>query len=226
MIVIPARNEAPRIASVLAEIRAVLPDAPVVVVENGSTDDTAGIAHREGAILLRSAPGYARALREGFCYALARRAPWVVQMDADGQHPAAAIPRMIAALSAADVVIGSRFPGPVGYPMPLHRQAAVRTLGAWASLWAGQPLRDVTSGLRAWRPEALARMAPDFPTDIADANLLVRAVRRGLRLTEIPVPMRARRSGTSMHGGLDGARFALRMAVLTVREGRAAQEGR
>ncbi len=219
MIIIPARNEAPRVGAVIREIRGVLPDVPVVVVENGSTDDTAGAARREGAILLRSGTGYARALRAGFCYALAQRAGWVVQMDADGQHPASAIGGLVAALSAADVVIGSRFLGSIGYAMPLHRQAAVRLLGGWASLWAGQPIRDVTSGMRAWRPAALARMTGDFPEEIADANLLVRAVRRGLKVAELPVPMRARRSGDSMHGGLDGARFALRMALLTAQEG-------
>jgi glycosyltransferase involved in cell wall biosynthesis len=244
MIVVPARNEGPRVGRVVADVRALLPGVPVVVVENGSTDDTAARAHAAGAIVLRSGPGYARALRVGFEYALASGAAWVVQMDADEQHPAAAVPGLLRALDTADLVVGSRFvgersagarfvgsldgahaagaPGPAaqtGYRVPMHRRTAIGALAAWASVCAGQRLFDVTSGLRAWRADALAPLVADYPEEVADANLLVRAVRRGLRVREIAVPMRARAGGRSMHAGPSSAWFALRMAVLTAREG-------
>jgi hypothetical protein len=157
-------------------------------------------------------------LRLGFDLALARGASRVVQMDADGQHPAEAVPGLLEALERADVVVGSRFVAPVGYVMPPLRRAAVRALGAWATVCAGAPLRDVTSGLRAWRAPALAAMLPDFPTDVADANLLVRAVRRGYRVAEVPVAMRARSGGRSQHGGPASVMFAARMVALTARE--------
>lgn len=219
MIVLPARNEGPRVGAVVRAIRAVLPDVPVVVVENGSRDDTAEAASAAGAFVLRSPPGYARALRVGFDHALGRRAAWVVQMDADGQHPPEALPWLLDALADADLVVGSRFVGHAGYRVPLHRRAAIGALGAWASALAGQRLTDVTSGLRAWRGPALARMVADWPDDIADANLLVRAVRRGLRVAEVAVPMRERAGGTSMHATPRSALFAARMAVLVAREG-------
>lgn len=218
MIVVPARNEGPRVGRVVGEIRAVLPGVPILVVENGSTDDTATNAARAGAEVLRSAPGYSRALGAGFAAAVARGPRWVIQMDADEQHPAAALPGLLQALEAADVVVGSRFLRSAGYPVPLHRRTANHALAAWASVCAGQRLRDVTSGLRAWRPDALSRLLGDWPEDIADANLLVRAVRRGLRVREIPVSMRARTGGRSMHAGWCGAVFAAEMAVLTARE--------
>jgi glycosyltransferase involved in cell wall biosynthesis len=218
VIIVPARNEAPRVGAVIAEVRRVLPDVAVVVVENDSVDGTASAARVAGADVLHSGPGYARALRTGFIHALRMRAPWIVQMDGDGQHPATAIPALLAALEHADIVVGSRFLGVAGYRVPVVRRTAIQALGAWASLWSGQRLRDVTSGFRAWRPDAIAAMVADYPEDVADANLLVRAVRRGLVVEEVPVAMRARSGGHSMHEGPESVRFAARMALLTVQE--------
>lgn len=220
MIVLPARNEGPRVGAVVSAVRRALPGVAVVVVVNGTTDDTPARARAAGATVLYSGAGYARALRAGFAHALESGAPWVVQMDADGQHPASAVPGLVAALRDADLVVGSRFLGPPGYRVPLHRRAAIGVLAAWASAFAGQRLVDVTSGLRAWRGEALAELVADYPDEVADANVLVRAVRRGLRVREIPVAMRARVGGASMHDDTPrSALFALRMAALTAQEG-------
>lgn len=215
MIVIPARNEGPRIGAVVRAAAARLPGVPVVVVVNGTTDDTATEAERAGARVLRSRPGYARALRTGFIHALRCGAPWVVQMDGDGQHPAEGLPTLRAGLEHADLVIGSRFVDAPGYALPLERSLAIQALGRWASVCAGQRLRDVTSGFRAWRPDALATMVADYPEAVADANVLVRAIRRGLVVREVAVPMRERCGGVSMHTTRSGAGFAMRMALLT-----------
>ena len=142
----------------------------------------------------------------------------MVQMDADGQHPPSAIPALVKGLANADIVIASRFLGDPGYPVPPLRRATVRLLGHWASLCAGQPLTDVTSGFRAWSPTALTTLVPDYPLPIADANLLVRALQRGLRVEERAVPMRARTSGQSQHEGVRALWFAVRMGMETGRE--------
>jgi glycosyltransferase involved in cell wall biosynthesis len=219
MFVLPARNEAPRVGRVIEEVRRVFPGVPVVVVENGSGDDTAAVARRAGAAVLHSQPGYARALHVGFRHALDAGADWVVQMDADEQHPADAVPALLAALLDADVVVGSRFLAAPGYRVTRSRRTANAVLAAVASVCAGQHLSDVTSGLRAWRPEALRRLVSDWPEDVADGNLLVRAVRRGLRVCELSVPMRERSGGRSQHAGAAGVVFAARTLVLTAREG-------
>lgn len=215
MIVIPARNEAPRIGAVVSGLIGLYPGVPVVVVENGSADGTAAEAARAGARVLHSARGYARALRTGFIHALRAGAPWIVQMDGDGQHPPASMSRLRAALDSADLVVGSRFVTEPGYLVPTERRVAINALGRWASVCAGQPLRDVTSGYRAWRPDALAMMVADYPEEVADANVLVRAVRRGLIVREVAVPMNQRTGGVSMHTPTSGFGFAVRMAVLT-----------
>lgn len=225
MFLMPARDEAPRVGAVVRGLRRVRPDVPVVVVENGSTDATAQAAARAGATVLHAAPGYARALKAGFRHALAQGAPWVLTVDADGQHPPDAVPALLAALEQADLVVGSRFLGEPGYRVPLHRAAAIHALGAWASFCAGQRLSDVTSGMRALRPAVVAAFAEDYPEDVADANVLVRAVRRGFRVVEVGVPMRPRPGGRSMHDHPGSIGFALRMALYTAREGAARTEG-
>lgn len=218
MVVLPARDEGPRVGAVVRGIRERMPGVAVVVVENGSRDDTADRARMAGAEVIHSAPGYARALRAGFIHGLRARARWIVQMDADGQHRADSLPALLDALRDADLVIGSRFLGARGYRVPVARRAAIHGLGAFASVCAGQRLSDVTSGLRAWRPDAVAAMVADYPEEVADANVLVRAVRRGLRVREVPVVMDDRHGGRSMHRGPGSAWFALRMAALTARE--------
>ena len=225
MFVLPARNEGPRVGRVIEDVRRLFPGVTVLVVENGSEDDTASVARASGADVIHSGRGYARALRVGFRHALAAGAPWVVQMDADEQHPADAVPGLLDALADADVVVGSRFLSVPGYRVPPARRTANSVLSAVASVCARRRLSDVTSGLRAWRPDALERLLADWPDDVADGNLLVRAVRRGLRVREISVPMRARSGGRSQHAGGAGVVFALRTLVLTAREGLAPAEG-
>lgn len=223
MIILPVRNEAPRVGAVLHEIRAVLPHVRVIVVVNGSTDDSADVACAAGAEVLHSAPGIPHALATGLTEARRAGAPWVVQLDGDGQHPATAIPALLARLErGADLVVGSRFlADDPGYRVPAPRRLANATLSATASKLAGQRLTDVTSGLRAWGPRAIATLLPDLPTDLVDGNLLVRAIRRGLVVREIPTPMRARPGGASMHVGWRGPLHAARMAVRMLDESKA-----
>lgn len=218
MVILPARDEGPRVGRVVAELRRVVPGVEIVVVENGSGDDTAERASAAGATVLRSEIGYARALRVGFAHAHAKNAPWVVTVDADGQHPAAAVPELLRALNDADLVVGSRFLGAPGYEVTPIRRAANRGLAAWASWLAGHPLTDVTSGLRAMRPAVYESFAADYPPDVADANVLVRAVRAGWRVREVPVPMHAREGGRSQHDSPRAVWFAVRMAQLCLRE--------
>lgn len=226
MILIPARNEGPRIAQVILACRAVVSDVEILVVANGCTDDTADQALKAGATVIASRPGYGEALQAGYRYALTRFAEektpkWLVQLDADGQHPPAAIPRLLEALERADLVVGSRLvPGGSANGWSLQRRAVVTALGWWTSMVLGHRLHDVSSGFQALRPPVLAALAPGFPTEMADANVLARAHQLGFIIEEVGVRMNPRLGGESMHGGWKSVIYAGRMALTTAEEAR------
>jgi glycosyltransferase involved in cell wall biosynthesis len=200
-ILIPAYNEAPRIAAVIRDSQRALPGAAVLVVDGGSTDDTVRIATGLGAAVIQQpGSGYADALRAGYRHLSGVDA--IIQLDADGQHPPEVLPRMLQALQGANWVIGSR--SGTGSPGPLSRRLgnAALSLAVWAA--SGQRIGDVTSGLWALDAQAMRAFASGFPEDVADANVRVMAARAGLRIAELPVMMDERDSGRSMHDGLSG----------------------
>lgn len=210
---IPARNEGPRVGGV---VRAALPHVEsVVVVVNGSRDDTADRAREAGAQVIESEPGYTAALKAGFRHL---RGGAIVQLDADGQHPPAAIPTLRAALADADVVIASRFLGEPGYRVGWRRRVAIQGLAWLTSALVGQRLHDVTSGFQALSPRAVEVFAEHYPDECADALVILLAHRMDLRVTELPVAMRDRQGGDSMHD--TGAfRYFGRLTARTVQEG-------
>ncbi len=217
MILIPARNEGPRIGEVLDGIAAALPGVEVVVVANGCTDDTVQQAEDHGATVVSSEEGYAEALLAGYAYALEcwgdepPEGAWAAQLDADGQHPPDAIPDLVRGLTGAHMVVGSRW-GP-GSPdwMGRGRRWGIAVLSRWARLRGGPPLRDVTSGMQAFRPEVVRWLARELKNGRVDANLLVALHREGFVLHEVPVAMGPRLGGASQHGGLHAVAYSLRL---------------
>lgn len=211
VVLIPARNEAPRVGALVRAVGQAVPAAAIWVVDGHSTDETAAEASRAGArVLLQEGQGYAAGLATGYRAALAHGFRRLVQLDADGQHPPDALPLLLGALDDADVAVGSRAGtrSPGGWGRRLGNHAlALAVSGAATACRVGEPApRDVTSGLQAYRPDALARMAPHFPCRVADANLRVLWLRLGFRVREVPVFMSDRQAGTSMHDGLAGVR--------------------
>jgi len=219
LILIPAFNEAARIGRVLAGVRAVAPDATLLVVDDGSSDDTAAVARAAGARVVRlpfnlgagvaAHTGYKLAVREGY--------DCVVQLDADGQHEPADIPGLLAVIERdeADIAIGSRFlDGASTYrPSPLRRigMAMFRWL-AW--LLTGVRFSDVTSGFRALSGDVVRFVATEwYPTDYADADVLITLRRAGFRLREVPVRMYERAGGLSMHAGLRPVYYVFKMLL-------------
>lgn len=218
VVLVPARNEGPRLPALLASIQEAMPHAAVWVVDGGSTDDTAAVANAKGALVLpQRGHGYADALCQGYAEARAQRVERLFQLDADGQHPAAALPLLGAALEDFDVVYGSR-QGTVS-PSTWDRRLGNRVLRettaalAW-SLGLPSPPHDVTTGMKALGPRALAatRLAP---RDLADANVRLLELRCGLRIGELPVEVADRSGGQSMHaGGLGLANFPRSLGAL------------
>ena len=223
MIVIPARNEAPRIGPVIDGARRACPDAPIVVVVNGCTDNTASIAKQMGATVLESAPGYGHALLTAYRHAASMAdLTWLVQLDADGQHPAEAIPSLLTALKDADVVIGSRFAdGGTAEGWPRRRRWTIRAMGLATRWMSGLDVMDVTSGFQAFRPEVVGVLAQQFDPQLTDANVLVRLSRCGFMVRECGVKMAPRKGGESMHGGLQSAIYAGKTLMAVSQEIRA-----
>ena len=209
--------------AVVRGVRRALPHAPIVVIDDASRDDTAACAQDAGAQVIRLARhhGYSRALIAGYRAALALGPTTIAQLDADGQHDPVDLPRLVAAGANLDLVIGSRFLSAGSYRVPPARRAAIHACRWMGALAGGPDLTDPTSGYRVIRAEIAAEIAAGgFPRGLTETSLLVELARRGVRVGEVPVRMRASR-GRSMHDGLAGGvrfiRISLAMAELATR---------
>lgn len=195
LVVIPAYNEEANVAQVIEATRALLPQADVLVVNDGSHDRTAQVAGRAGAkvVSLPYNMGYGAALQTGYKYARENGYRVLAQIDADGQHDPVYIRDMLALIERgeADVVIGSRFLVDSGYRAPLTRRIGMLLFGTIASWAMGQRVTDPTSGYQTLNRRAFCYCANDvYPSDFADADVLIMLHRAGLRVREVAVKMR------------------------------------
>jgi glycosyltransferase involved in cell wall biosynthesis len=218
LVVIPAYNEEANIAQVVREVRAQLPDADIVVVDDGSRDNTAQEARAAGAVVLRLAVnlGDGAARQTGFKYARQGGYDWVVQLDGDGQHRPESIPRLLAPIldGSADLVIGSRFLGEEGYRVQTSRRLGQLIFGAIASLVTGQPITDPTSGFRAMNRKVVEYFCTNvYPQQYPDADVLITAHFAGFRLKEVPARMRQSVTGQTIHAGLRPLYYIYKMGL-------------
>ncbi len=201
LIIMPALNEEESLRATLKELREVVDGPDILVIDDGSTDATAEVASRAGALSaqLPFTLGVGGAVRVGLHYAQRNGYDRAVVIDADGQHDPAGITALLEALDkGADMAVGSRFArGTDDYPVGRTRRQAMRFLGAIVRALTGQRFSDVTSGFRAFdRPviELLAREYPvEYLADTVEALLIVRYA--GFRVDEVPIRMRPRAAG-------------------------------
>jgi len=217
VLVIPAYNEAPRLAVLLAAIAAQALPLEVAVVDDGSRDGTSEVAARAGATVLRHSfnLGYGAGLQTGYKYALQTGASWVVQMDADGQHDPRDVKRLLEPIrqGECDLVIGSRFLEPTGYAMDPLRQLGRRFFIALARAF-GFRVTDPTSGFQALGRRVLELYAGDaFPSDYPDVDVLLTAHRHGLVVREISVEMHAGARPSTLHGGMKSVWYLYKMML-------------
>jgi len=217
LVVIPALNEEASVGQVVKEVEAAVPAAHVLVVDDGSVDRTREVAIAAGADVL-SLPfnlGVGGALRAGFRYAVRFGYSVVVQVDGDGQHDPAEIPRLLAELGEADVVIGARFAGRGDYSVRGPRQWAMRLLAHSLSKRTRVPLTDTTSGFRAFDARAVDIFARDYPAEYLGDTVeaLVIAARAGCRVAQVPVRMRPRAGGIPSHAPAKAAVYLARTCL-------------
>jgi len=219
-VVIPALNEAESVGIVVKEAKAVLPDATVLVVDDGSTDDTAELAGAAGAEVI-SNPfrlGVGGAVRVGLRYAQSRGHPIVVQLDADGQHDPRDIPRMMRMLDPdgpPQIVIGARFAGAGDVSVPRARRIAMSLLARYMSRMTGERLTDVTSGFRVQNRAAVSIFARTYPADYLSDTVesLVIASRAGTVISQVGVAMRPRYAGRSTQSAWRAGAYLLRVVI-------------
>ena len=214
LVIVPAWNEAQSLPRTIAEIRAADEHYDVVVVDDGSVDDTAEIARTAGATVL-SLPfnlGVGGAMRTGFAYAQRQGYPRAIQVDADGQHNPADIAKVLDGLATADISIGARFADVGDYSVRGPRRWAMVVLARVVSGVAKVRLTDVTSGFRAAGPRAIDQYVRYYPAEYLGDTLdsLVAALHEGLTVTQVPVAMRPRQHGAPSQGAIGSTVYLLR----------------
>jgi glycosyltransferase involved in cell wall biosynthesis len=201
LIVVPAFNEERSLPAVAADLRRHAPWADVCVVDDASTDGTAGVARELGLETVRLPVnlGIGGAVQTGYLVALGRGYDLAVQFDGDGQHDASSLPSLLEPIRAgeADLVIGSRFLAREGFRSTSVRRLGIRYLSWITRLRCAVSIADVTSGYRAAARPAIELFARHYPADYPEPEAVALASRAGLRLREVPVRMRERVHGSS-----------------------------
>jgi glycosyltransferase involved in cell wall biosynthesis len=220
VVFIPAWNEEASLAAVIEELRGELPDVDVLVIDDGSTDRTAEVAREAGAEVrsFEQNRGLRAGIAAGWDYAAAQRYAYGGRVDADGQHPAEELRRLLERVRSdeCDVAVGSRFLSGEGYEAYRYRPSAARRFGTGLlrrsmRVALRRPFHDATSGMYAANAKALPVLALPYTSDAPEVQALIRLHEAGLRVDEVPVHMRERASGESKLQG----RKAL-MLVVTV----------
>ena len=223
LVFIPAWNEEDSIAAVIAGVRESLPEADLLVIDDGSTDATAARSRGAGA-LVASLPfnqGLGAALQTGYLHALREGYDFCAHLDADGQHPPAEVARLLEEVRAdrADLVIGSRYrdPGKAesdDYKPTLSRRIGTGVFRFFLTLATRQRFTDTTSGMRAANRKVMALFSERYSPDFAEIESLQLAVREGLRVEEVPVRMLERAGGSSFLTPLRSAFFIFKGLIV------------
>jgi glycosyltransferase involved in cell wall biosynthesis len=225
LVFIPAWNEEASIATVVGDVRDCMPQADILVVDDGSGDGTVAAARGAGA-LVASLPfnqGLGAALQTGYLYALREGYECCAHLDADGQHPPPEVARLLEEIYAdrADLVIGSRYRDPGtggsdGYKPTISRRIGTSVFRFFLTLATRQRFTDTTSGMRAANRRAIALFSENYSPDFAEIESLQLAVRQGLRVEEVPVRMLERTGGSSFLTPLRSAFFIFKSLIVLV----------
>lgn len=205
LVMMPALNEAASVGKVIAGIRQELPGVSVLVVDDGSSDDTVPVARAAGAAVL-SLPfnlGIGVAVQAGILYALEHGYQWLLRLDGDGQHDPRDIHRFWPPPArqpdqpAPGLVIGSRFLEKSGFQSTRFRRAGIGFLNLIIRLLTGFRVTDATSGFQLYSRPAMENFRQFYPDDYPEPEAIIMIHKWGLSVTEVPVDMKPRPAGTS-----------------------------
>ena len=219
LVIIPAYNEENNIEDVIYNIWRTSSDLDIIVINDGSSDQTPDIVEKLGVKLI-SLPynlGYGVALQTGFLYAKQKGYNIVIQMDADGQHDASHILDMLKEVQPTDVdiVIGSRFLQDNGYKTTLPKKLGMNFFGLLTSLIIRQRITDPTSGFQVLKGDVIDFLSQDlYPPDYPDADIIILLHRAGFKIKEFPVKMKSTpKHSKSMHRGHKTIYYVLKMLL-------------
>jgi glycosyltransferase involved in cell wall biosynthesis len=201
LIIVPAYNEEASLPGVIQDLRAHIPAADVLVVNDGSRDATMRVARKLGVMVL-DLPfnlGIGGAMQAGYLYAERNGYDIAVQFDGDGQHLAGEINRLLEPIVAnrAELVVGSRFLNPGGYKAPVFRKLGIGIFSFVLSRILGMTVTDSTSGFRAANRRVIEFFAHTYPDDYPEVEALVLLHRMNMRMVEVSITMRERTGGRS-----------------------------
>jgi len=203
LIIIPAYNEEDSIAEVISEIRHTLIQVDILVIDDGSSDATAKLAEKEAdfCIRLQYHFGLGVALQTGYFFAKANSYDFVVHFDADGQHIAGEIEKILKPVKngECDIAIGSRFADKnnVEYAMSSSRRIATGLIAKSFRLLVRKQIKDPTSGFRAMNKKVFLLFCEYYPSDYPEVEELLLLANNNLNIKEVPIKMRLRLKGKS-----------------------------
>lgn len=201
MVAIPACNEEKNIFGVVKAVKYHHPEADVVVINDGSRDDTELEAQRAGAFVINLPQnlGIGGAVQTGYIYASRMEYDVVIQIDGDGQHNPKDLSRLIDAIEKdeADIVIGSRFVEKTGYESSRMKSLGINFFSRFVSHVCRRDFFDTTSGYRAVNKKVIKLFSRYYPRDYPEVETIVYASKRGVRIKEISVDMEKRQGGKS-----------------------------
>lgn len=203
--IIPALNEAPRVGHVIERLRATTPWVDALVVDDGSTDETATVAAQSGASVLQLPfnLGIGGAVQAGFRFARARGYDLAVQVDADGQHDTRFIPVLFEPIQSglADIAVGSRHLGADLAAVTPWRRTGQRITGRLVGWSTGESLTDGTSSFRAFGRRAIRIYAETYPEGFFETlEATAIAAQHRLIVREVSIEGAAREGGASSLG--------------------------
>jgi len=208
LIIVPAFNESRSVGKLVRRIRRTLPEFDVLVIDDGSTDDTVRqIPHGTALVSLPFNLGIGGAMQTGYRYANLHGYDVAVQVDGDGQHRPMSVRTLVRPLLAdsADMVVGSRFLAETNFRQSMPRMTGIKLLSVWIRMLTGLHVTDCTSGFRAVNRRLIRAYAHWYPEDYPEPEVVLLLRRSRFRVLEIPAKMRRRmygRSSISIFGGL------------------------
>ena len=221
LIVIPAYNEDESILQTLEDIISQKLGFDIVVVNDGSKDNTSNKVLEAGIDILNLPCnlGYGAAVETGFRYAIKNEYTRVVLMDSDGQHDPKFIQAMVNAMDTEnfDVIIGSRFKGTVNYDIPITRKLGIVFFRKIVKLITKQDVLDVTSGFQLLNQKAIRFLLNEnYPSDYPDSDVIAKLLLSGFKVYEVPVTIHARGTGSSMHSSKLKATYYIYKMILSL----------